>query len=85
MKLQKTYEVFRDGVQQELRVSCEVKSKKRLPDLGYEDFEVHAIYAGVKIEVSHLFGKAGLLIPLIDGIDWEEVYDEQVVTENVNE
>lgn len=86
-KLIKIYEVYKDGVQQELHVSCEVKSKSRIDDVPYEDFKIELVYAGVRIDVSHLMGKAGLLIPLIDDTDWHEVYQEQVIeqTEMIDE
>lgn len=90
-KLTKVYETYKNGVQQELHISCEVKSKKKIDDVSYEDFKIEQVFKteeGVyRMDVSRLFGKAGLLIPLIDDIDWEEIYEETVIeqTEMIDE
>lgn len=87
-KLTKIFECVKQGKQQELHVSCSVKSKKRIDELGYDDFEINLYINGNHIgEVSRLLDKAGAFNAIIDDIDWHEVYQEQVIeqTEIVDE
>lgn len=87
-KLIKIFECVKQGKQQELHVSCNVKNKSRIDELGYDDFDITLVVNGSRIaDISCLLSKADAFQPIIDGIDWHQLYEEQVIeqTEIIDE
>lgn len=77
MILSKSFETVKHGTHQVLEISCKVKHRDDIDDLSLDDFNVKLFIGGKQIaEISHLLDKAELLEPMIEKVDWHELWAE---------
>lgn len=78
MKIIKRFEKFRNNELQVIELSCEVKNRKQINDLGYDDFKADLyINHNLITDISHVLSDAGVFTEMIDAEDWEAMYEEQ--------
>ena len=79
MKLIKTFEKFRHNQLQVLELSCEINNEEDIDELSYDDFEANLIINRKKIaDISYVLGAAGVLVNIVDDVDWHKEFDVQV-------
>lgn len=76
--------IVSDDQSQALVISAMANSREEAQNLGYDDFEVHLFIDHVFVsDISKVFKKISVFTELIDGINWEELYCESLVSENL--
>lgn len=78
MKVIKRFEKFRNNQLQVIELSCEVKNRKQIDEMSYDDFKAD-LYINHKLiaDISHVLSNAGVFTEMVDVQDWEELFEEQ--------
>ena len=76
--------IVSDDQSQSLVISAMANNREEAQNLGYDNFEVHLFMDGIFVaDITKVFKNISVFTDLIDGINWDELYCESTVSENL--